>query len=80
MIILYVMINPNTTRGRGFECGFETSNFMFSWDNLLLMLGFCVFEIEVIILSIVLFLPLVFIVLFILLVMNMEIGFIAFSY
>jgi hypothetical protein len=30
MIVLYIMVNPNPVRGRGFECGFETSNFMFS--------------------------------------------------
>jgi hypothetical protein len=80
MVVLYVIINPNPVRGGGFECGFETSSFMFSWDNLLLMLRFCVFEIEIMMLSIVLFLPLVFIVLFVLLVINMEVGFIAFSY
>lgn len=68
------------TFGQGFECRFEPVDSDFRWDALLLFMGFCVFEIEILVIVLLIMFSMVIIIIGIILVTLTEISFLGFQY
>lgn len=77
---MYLLVNPPVTFRQGFECGFEPVDSNFRWDALLLFMGFCVFEIEILVVILLLIFSFVIIVVGIIVVMITEVIFLGFQY
>lgn len=75
-----MLFNPPVVIGQGFECGFEPVDSLFRWDALLLFVGFCVFEVEIIMIVPLLVFSYVIVMLTIVVVMFYEISFIGFGF